>query len=178
MDRWAPRSGQGGGVTKKRNETKRKGGKRRKERKKGRKKEAAAEQIIGKNRGGTRQRRQHTSLRGVCHSMVEDDQVDGWKGRRGGGEEGWRHGNSRLAFNVRRGVPRIAAKLVRKRFKQSDEVDLRGLPFAAFSSSSEEITRKQREKNRAPPRKETTRPTKIGHRSVAGSAIKTYYGFV
>lgn len=50
----------------------------------------------------------------------EEDQVEG---RAGGaeGREGWRQGNSRLAFNVRRGVPRIAAKLVRKRFKQSGE---------------------------------------------------------
>lgn len=118
---------------------KRKGGKGRKE---GRKKEAAAEQIIGKNRGGTRQRRQHTSTpRGVCHSMVEDDQVDGWKGRRRG-REGGRGGataipGSRSTF----GVPRIAAKLVRKRFKQSDEAGP-SPPFAAFSSSYVEIARK------------------------------------
>lgn len=133
----------GGEVTKKRNETKKeKKGRERKEGKEGRKKEAAAEQIIGKNRGGTRQRRQHTSTpRGVCHSMVEDDQVDGWKGRRGGGEGG-RGGataipGSRSTF----GVPRIAAKLVRKRFKQSDEAGP-SPPFAAFSSSYVEIARK------------------------------------
>ena len=87
-------------------------------------KEAAAEQIIGKNRGGTRQRG------GTTRSPV-------WCGiherRRSGGlawKKGWRRGGrggataipgSRSTFAV--GVPRIAAKLVRKRFKQSRECD-------------------------------------------------------
>lgn len=108
--------------------------------------------------------------------MVEDDQVDGWKGRRGGGEEGWRHGNSRLAFNVRRGVPRIAAKLVRKRFKQSDEgllpARLTCLPpslRAARNNHEEQENRARREE-----RHDTTGEscwTSVCW--LAGSAIKT-----